>query len=35
MRALDKWDERYLDEQFVQGKLRASQSLEYKASGAL
>ncbi|WP_342724672.1 ATP-binding protein [Bradyrhizobium sp. B097] len=35
MNALKDWDEAYLDRQFVQGKLRESQSLEYKASAAL
>ena len=35
MRVLGEWDEDYLDQQFVQGKLRESQSLEYKASAAL
>ncbi len=35
MRELKDWDEAYLDRQFVQGKLRESQSLEYKASAAL
>jgi predicted HTH transcriptional regulator len=35
MRVLAEWDEDYLDQQFVQGGLRESRTLEYKASTAL